>query len=556
MLGRLRMSIDDCIDAYLSLSDRIFQKKGHRVTLKGNIQGRFDSEELARAVKEVIVAQGLHGDALLKDRSDSACKVFVCAMSKETSETVCLTSYQSPRGSSDLLNSVKIWEACRATSATSSFFDPIAVGRYNEEFVDGATGANNPVWEVWNQAQLLWGPQPLEGKIKCLVSIGTGVPSLNPFRDDVLHIGKTLVSIATETEQTAERFRRDKAHLDDSGRYYRFNVDRGLEEVGLEELKKRKEVAAATRRYIGSQGVFKQMQAFAESISQSTIGKTVDPATKRQPAAELSHISRESLAGTTQTLYDAVWKDDVDAVCAILASSENPEALIGVMKYSDDRGLALDWKQNWGFHKATRKVTVLHCAVETASVAGLEILKMLLKVNPHRLVDLVGHITLVDSINNCSQMGRRTVLAPDENRGHFQKCTLLTWAAILGNIKAVNLLLRTGANVNSRDNWLKVTPLMAHSFLTTRTANTLVVSNLLLEAGALLDLQDERGNTALHLAIIVGNFDIAMTLLRAGASVDLPNLDGLLVCHFCKMAGASMEVRAAVQARQRRLAIS
>jgi len=28
MLGRLRMSIDDCIDAYLSLSDRIFQKRG------------------------------------------------------------------------------------------------------------------------------------------------------------------------------------------------------------------------------------------------------------------------------------------------------------------------------------------------------------------------------------------------------------------------------------------------------------------------------------------------------------------------------------------------
>ncbi|KFY31499.1 hypothetical protein V493_01050 [Pseudogymnoascus sp. VKM F-4281 (FW-2241)] len=180
---------------------------------------------------------------------------------------------------------------------------------------------------------------------------------------------------------------------------------------------------------------------------------------------------------------------------------------------------------------------------------------MLLEVNSHRLVDLVGHITLVDSINNCSRLGGRTILAPDENRGHFQKCTLLAWAAILGNINAVDLLLRTGANVNSRDNWLRVTPLMAHSFLTTKTANTLVVTNLLLEAGALLDLRDGRGNTALHLAIFIGNSDIAMTLLRAGASVDLPNLDGLLVCHICKMAGATMEVRAAVQARQRCLAI-
>ena len=75
MLGRLKMSVDECIDAYLSLSDRVFQKKRHRVTIKGSIQGRFDSEELEQAVKEVVTAQGLQEDALLKDASDDACKV-------------------------------------------------------------------------------------------------------------------------------------------------------------------------------------------------------------------------------------------------------------------------------------------------------------------------------------------------------------------------------------------------------------------------------------------------------------------------------------------------
>ena len=191
----------------------------------------------------------------------------MCATSKQTSETVCLTSYKSARGGGDLLNSVTIWEACRATSAVSSFFDSIAVGRYGEEFVDGATGANNPVWEVWSQVQMVWGQQSVEGRIKCLVSIGTGIPSLKPFRDDVFHIGETLVAIATETEQTAEKFRRDKMHLDNTGRYYRFNVAHGLEEIGLEESKKRKEIAAATRRYVGSQDVLKQMQACAGNVS-------------------------------------------------------------------------------------------------------------------------------------------------------------------------------------------------------------------------------------------------------------------------------------------------
>jgi hypothetical protein len=75
MLGRLRMSVADCISAYLSLSDRVFRKTQHRVTIKGKVQGRFDGEELAQAVKEVVMQQGLQADALLKDRPEAGCKV-------------------------------------------------------------------------------------------------------------------------------------------------------------------------------------------------------------------------------------------------------------------------------------------------------------------------------------------------------------------------------------------------------------------------------------------------------------------------------------------------
>jgi len=75
MLGRLKMSVADSIDAYLSLSDRVFRKTRHRVTVKGKVQGRFDSEELARAVREVVKQQGLQEDALLKDAPDASCKV-------------------------------------------------------------------------------------------------------------------------------------------------------------------------------------------------------------------------------------------------------------------------------------------------------------------------------------------------------------------------------------------------------------------------------------------------------------------------------------------------
>ncbi len=192
---------------------------------------------------------------------------FVCAASKQTCSTVCLASYRSPRSdNSDLLNSTTIWQACRATSAATTFFDPIAIGQFDEEFVDGALGENNPVYSVWNQAQDIWGDQ-LQRKLRCLVSIGTGVPRLEPVRDDALGIWATLKDLATETEMTAQRFHHDKSSLDDEGRYYRFTVDRGLEEIGLEESKKTAEIAAATRLYTGTQTVSKLIKACANNLA-------------------------------------------------------------------------------------------------------------------------------------------------------------------------------------------------------------------------------------------------------------------------------------------------
>ncbi|KAJ1337373.1 cGAMP-activated phospholipase [Microdochium nivale] len=150
MLGRLHMSVDDCIAAYISLSNDVFQKKSRRMKINGKLQGRFDSTALERAIKQILKDSKHDENVLLKDTS-STCKVFVCATSKQTNDAVCLTSYRTPR-SIDLLNTAKVWQACRATSAATTFFDPIAIGIPPEEFVDGALGMNNPIFALWNQA--------------------------------------------------------------------------------------------------------------------------------------------------------------------------------------------------------------------------------------------------------------------------------------------------------------------------------------------------------------------------------------------------------------------
>jgi hypothetical protein len=47
------------------------------VTVKCQIQDRFDLDELARAVREVVTQQGLPEDALLNDEPNATCKVYV-----------------------------------------------------------------------------------------------------------------------------------------------------------------------------------------------------------------------------------------------------------------------------------------------------------------------------------------------------------------------------------------------------------------------------------------------------------------------------------------------
>jgi patatin-like phospholipase/acyl hydrolase len=78
MLGRLEMDIDECIDAYVKISNRVFQKKRHRITVKGQIQGRFDTKELEAAIRDMVKQKDKAGeDALLKGSKDQRCKVSV-----------------------------------------------------------------------------------------------------------------------------------------------------------------------------------------------------------------------------------------------------------------------------------------------------------------------------------------------------------------------------------------------------------------------------------------------------------------------------------------------
>jgi hypothetical protein len=185
----------------------------------------------------------------------------------ETGDTVVLSSYFSRRRGTGMLNRVKIWEAARATSAATSFFNPMNID--GEKFSDGGTGANNPINELWTEACDVWEDGEnwkLEENLRCLVSIGTGIPRLAAFSDNPIEIGKALVSIALDTEKVADTFRKHHPTIFLDKRAFRFNVVQGLSNVGLEEVPRQGEILAVTRRYLQLEEVVSQMDECSHKL--------------------------------------------------------------------------------------------------------------------------------------------------------------------------------------------------------------------------------------------------------------------------------------------------
>ena len=68
------MTVDKCIEAYISLLDKVFEKKSHWVKINGKFQGRFDRAELEYNIKRILRDCNFNEDKLFKD-IDTFCKV-------------------------------------------------------------------------------------------------------------------------------------------------------------------------------------------------------------------------------------------------------------------------------------------------------------------------------------------------------------------------------------------------------------------------------------------------------------------------------------------------
>jgi predicted acylesterase/phospholipase RssA len=196
---------------------------------------------------------------------------FVVAVRENNSEAALLRSYKNPRMSNFLYDECRVWEACRATSAATTFFEPIQIGKYGQKFVDGAVRYNNPIQLVAREAEHLW-----PGRDQLILSIGTGSAPGLPFKGKLKAIVDGLKAIATETERTADDFHHAHRDMIMNDLLFRFNVYHGLSHIGLEEYREISAIADATEVYLDHGETVKKLEVCIGRL-QATVaeGKSV-----------------------------------------------------------------------------------------------------------------------------------------------------------------------------------------------------------------------------------------------------------------------------------------
>jgi len=146
-----------------------------------------------------------------------------------------------------------IWEAARATTAAPTFFKAIEIGGpgSKERFIDGGLGRNNPIGQVFEEAELVFPDR----HVACAISIGTGqaqtiaIPKPSLFQRILpFDVVNAMVQIATHCERTAEET--ERRFKSSPNVYFRLNVEQGMQNVTLERWDRLGEVATHTNQYL------------------------------------------------------------------------------------------------------------------------------------------------------------------------------------------------------------------------------------------------------------------------------------------------------------------
>jgi hypothetical protein len=129
-------------------------------------------------------------------------------------------------------------------------------------------GCNNPVRYLVEEAGKEFDPERM---VSCIVSIGTGKPKVAGFKAPglfqrvlPLELIQVLADMVTDTE--AEASAMEARFQNCPGLYHRLNVERGLEEISLEEWEKLGEVKQHTTAYLSDNAVSRRIDVVVDAL--------------------------------------------------------------------------------------------------------------------------------------------------------------------------------------------------------------------------------------------------------------------------------------------------
>ena len=188
----------------------------------------------------------------------------MCSASTKATDFIIYTSYQS-QGSFEDKHELQIWEAARATLATSYSFDLTDGGRNGQVSNEVGTGVDSPLQYLWDEASHLW-CDPLEVQIQCLVSIGAQGPTF-PSDRGTIGLANSLFRDPIGSKQMTIAYEEDLAQLKNSDRYFHFNLDGCLDGVGLGNNSKFNRIVPTTRTFIRSEDVYPNLKGCATKLA-------------------------------------------------------------------------------------------------------------------------------------------------------------------------------------------------------------------------------------------------------------------------------------------------
>ena len=284
MLGRLRMNVDDCIEEYEHLSASVFQKPSSR--LKRSLTN-YNEKAKWRVMKDQFnmlhpmwpsPSEGSQQPVLFKS-DPYRCRTIACSIestqNNDFQTPFLFRSYDQPRPPNPSIEGLErspgkshtfaIWQVARATSAAPSYFKPVRLN--DNQYYDAAVDLNNPSWEVVKEVRLLAGGS--FDAIDVLLSVGGGNARVNKPKSK-FGGGSLEKDLADISDVVHNKVRSESENL---FKYYRLDVEDGLQDVRLNEWKPRssgkttlERIREATARYLQKKEVRSQCQECAEDL--------------------------------------------------------------------------------------------------------------------------------------------------------------------------------------------------------------------------------------------------------------------------------------------------